>query len=30
MGHTMVIAVRPDDLDRLDTLVATHQANELR
>ncbi|MFD7029210.1 hypothetical protein ACFWAR_14370 [Streptomyces sp. NPDC059917] len=30
MGHTMVIAVPPADLDRLDDLVAEQQADELR
>lgn len=30
MGHTMVIAVAPADLDRFDALVAAHQAAETR
>ncbi|MFJ9342349.1 hypothetical protein ACIRP0_24115 [Streptomyces sp. NPDC101733] len=30
MGHTMVIAVPPADLDRLDAIVAAHQADETR
>ncbi|MFD7084931.1 hypothetical protein [Streptomyces sp. NPDC059918] len=30
MGHTMVIAVRPEDLNRLDALVTAQQGAEIR